>query len=225
MEVVRTMSTNKTEEILSKFIDERGRFMYSEFDHRYRGTLIGCKRDDRVCPIEVQECNTDGIIASDIGSGDYFNIPFDSKEINLDLPLLGLVPFKDHVLYVRHSRNMLWRRGLVTRSLSASDPLKLDSISLRRSCSMNNSSHMKTLVNSIFNHKYTSYEEAITRLEKSEKRAFPLNKNFFVAISSSSEDIVLGYKDFIVGHVDSKGEAILGDKVKHLSNELSLLNK
>lgn len=208
-----------------------GRIDYRELRHRYVNTICGIpdpKSPDGsgLLPKYIYQIDKGRIYTYDMGHEQeaQYTSPLDNR-VMIDIPQLGMISHGGSVIYIEMRNNRIWRRGLTLDLIKVIDPLQDDSHIVNQSFSLRTHSSANKIMHSVYNNKYVTFNEGVQTLMDNKMRAVPLNSSFFLAISSASEEILVGYKKWVVGHVvmelDKSYSIILDKEGKHLKEELS----
>ena len=205
-----------TEQILDLYYDDRNnRINLRELSHRFRETYCALwneqekvwepkkiysfdfddsgEREKENLKVRLLHMNRDN---SDCG---WYNI---IENVRLEIPKMGLFSWKGSVLFSSIYANRNWRRGLQYQSISYHDPLSLDSYLIKMNKNFKNMIQIEELLKSLYNNKMYSITEAIDKIQNNIGRAFPISSSFFLCITSESEDIMIGYKRWIIGRIE-----------------------
>lgn len=139
-----------------------------------------------------------------------------------DIPKMGVLNYRDSVVFAHTDASRQWRRGLDRESLIYEDPLSLDSRIIRvESGTTNRFLSRSDVIKALYNPVKFSFHTAYEKVRSFERRAAAFNNKFFIANTILSNDLVIGYRNTLVGTLDSDGVINLNRNASFLLESLS----
>lgn len=208
-----------TSQIISLYTNkETGKVNINEIAHRFQRTYCAFRETeaDKWEPRIIQEFAFSGNKGREkrreenlfcrllFLNGDSFgeNVFSVRDKIRLDIPKMGVFPWRGSVLFSKIMANRNWRRGLMPKSIHFHDPLYKDTLLSNIRIKNGSNQYLHETLSGLYNNKYLSIGGAIEKLDQGGMRAVPISSSFFLCILSNSEDIMVGYKKWIVGKVE-----------------------
>lgn len=213
-----------------------GQLDIRELNHRYSNQIIGLpkiiKGVEVIIPVMVVQFDysytDDGIFLSLFGNelrnGRYKDVQaFLLNDIvcKWDVPNTGVLNYKDMVIYIQYLAGRVWRRGLSSKSLKIIDPNKYTSNVVKYGGKRGVPSYsVNSILYDLYNPVYFTPNRAIELILSGNQRAVAISDKYFFSINMYDENILVGYKGWIVGEIKDN-IIILKAEVKHLYEELS----
>ena len=198
-----------------------------ELNLRYGGTWLGMRTPSKVMPINIHEFRwEDGepgdpirIIYQPNNRSESKSNFLDDMDIIFDYPKLGYVNVEDYCIHLQRFGYRQYRKGYDSRNITRTSPVQEERMMLNRS--VDNSHGAKTL-DSLFNPSFLSVRDTFTEVSEGNKLACAFNSDFFFALKAHSPKVVLGYKQWIIGNVNSDNmEVEIPEPFGHMDQSVS----
>jgi len=211
-----------------------------DLQQRYSSSVVAIKEGDRLSPfyIEVIKENlkkdpeTDKVYVEKYISGSKvyksawegctytFEEILNNDILDLSYPDLGCINVKDSVVYVSRKAERQWSRGLRQGTMILQYPTNylFDTFI----GSVHYDPLEISLLDALYNKEYYSVTSGIEELLVGNKLAVAINSKFFFSVNPSKESLCIGYKNNIVGELDTttmKGKLL--PFASHIKEELS----
>jgi len=183
-----------------------------EFRHRYRNTIIGLRRSNKVEPIKVVNIDSRHQLIYSLISSDTEHI-IDSSEVELvlDYPTLGLFNYQDGVLFISRGAGRIYKRGIQATQLHA---ISVPVLSIRGCITRSRTSVQGGVLTAIYNPIYVTVSSALQDLYKGEAVARAINTSYAIAALPNSPLAGVFYKQHLVGHINEEENFTLLPKYK-----------
>lgn len=194
-----------------------------EMTSRWNGSFIGVQKDGAVMPFMVSEFR----------SSDDIDIPFmvgnfpgkkskiaKAENLVFTKPKLGMLNFKDSVVYITNIPLRQYRRGLTTKTLKMEIPFSRELKDIRRPISRRNINDNE-LILEMFNPTYPSVQQCIADVRGFKKIAEAFNNKYAIGIKKGFKSPRVYYKGYNIGRLDDDNVVHLRTSANHLIEELS----
>lgn len=139
-----------------------------------------------------------------------------------DIPRLGVINYKDSVVFTHLGAARQWRRGLDPTALTFDDPLALDNRYVRQTLGNNQRFlNRDEVIKSIYQRVEFDFNQAYEQVSNFTRRAAAFNSKFFIANTVLSGSLVIGYRNTLVGIIGDDGTIILNPEAAFLLESLS----
>lgn len=192
---------------------------------RFQNVIIGKKPEKegkKIVPVKVVgflSDDEDNILLRyyNVGGENENIVVFKESDYLLDCPQVGMLQVGERVVYLRRVPERQWKRGF-TENVIRSEPLSnLESRELGYPIARINT---KSAVSLIYNPKYLSMENGLSKLSAGKLLSFAISRKFAISLKWDAEFPVVYYKDWVIGWVD-EGVICLPKQVHHIFEELS----
>lgn len=193
-----------------------------ELNRQYRDTMVGVKSDKGIIPFQVQMIEgpkEDPQWFGRIAVGGRFRAvekPLTGDKLCLKFPQVGTVNAGLGTFYISRRPLRQWKRGFKDDLVDRAAILPETFLEL----GLRTERGVQYYVN-LFNRQYPAPMEALYKVLAEGLISCAFSPRFWFGISPRYDNVVIGYKYWVVGYVDDNGQFKLEKRCQHLKEELS----
>lgn len=191
---------------------------YEDYNHHYRG-CVGLlihpeyTEDDKPCLFSFETVDSEihpgdsltGGIARDkeIKDNKWTNVRFrygdDRIKLEFPFPRVGLMNFNKGVFNIVRTPAHQWKKGIHRNVLQFVNLTAPEQEILERDILNNEQFFRPRVIQELFHPRFFTPTEAFESVVSGQRLAAALDRNFFVKMSFISNDILIGYKEYVIG--------------------------